>query len=164
MPHTRQPPLLHPSPCPPSPCPWPCPPSPLQGAGLCLLGTADQDQWKSPFFPWFPFLPPHTPTPAFCLGGQRGGEPEAGQASAQGWGEGAGGGSSCLYSLSASLSLFLGPLGDKRYDALTASPIMKLILTPCCQIPYFWSHISREGRGQVEWKEGALDMWVEKGG
>lgn len=41
---------------------------------------------------------------------------------------------------------------------------MKLILTPCCQRPYFWSHISGEDVGKPNGNGGAVDMWVEKGG
>lgn len=69
----------------------------------------------------------------------------------------------CLYLSSLPLPLS-GTTGGKRWDALTASPILKLILTLCCQIPYFWSHINGEGCEQGEWRRGAMDMWVEKGG
>lgn len=72
------------------------------------------------------------------------------------------GSSCCLYLPFLPLPL-PGTTGDKRWDALTVSPILKLILTLCCQIPFFWSHINGEGYGQAEWRRGAVDMWVEKG-
>lgn len=42
-------------------------------------------------------------------------------------------------------------------------PIMKLILTLCCQIPFLEPE-NGEGGGQVRWEEGAVDTWLKKDG
>ena len=141
------------------PAPYPCPAPglplllPCQCAGLCLLGVAPS---KLSFPPYFPSSPGPSASGPEGVGSWRPPTPALKAI-------GGAGSSRCLHPFLFPLPL-PGTTGDQRWDALTTSPIMKLILTPCCQIPYFWSHIGGEGCGQVEWREGAVDVWVGKGG
>lgn len=70
----------------------------------------------------------------------------------------------CLYPFLFPLPL-PGTTGHKRWDPLTNVSNVETNFNPVLSDTYFWSHISGDGCGQVEWRRGAVDvdMWVEKG-